>query len=28
MQLAAEAGFREQERPRVRLSHAVVLAKP
>lgn len=28
MELAAEAGFREQERPRVRLSRAVVLVKP
>lgn len=28
MQLAAEVGFREQERPRIRLSHAVVLVKP
>ena len=28
MELAAQAGFREQERPRVRLSRAVVLVKP
>jgi len=28
LQLATEAGFREQERPRIRLSHAAVLAKP